>query len=99
MDQRTTNYLARRIGILEDKLDDLFSPELNEFMDIYIDYCDDSFVNLICEILKQEIVKDIPLGDNFPFSNVILYSLVSEHIKTTYQTRITEYYFHRKAYL
>lgn len=99
MDQRTTNYLARRIGILEDKLDDLFSPELNEFMDIYIDYCDDSFVNLICEILKQEIVKDIPLGDNFPFSNVILYSLVSEHIKTTYQRRITEYYFHRKAYL
>lgn len=99
MDQRTTNYLARRIGILEDKLDDLFSPELNEFMDIYIDYCDESFVNLICEILKQEIVKDIPLGTNFPFSNVILYSSVSEHIKTTYQTRIMDYYNSRKTYL
>ena len=55
MDQRTIRYLARRTKILDDKLNHLFRPELNEFMDIYIDYCDDSFVNLICEILKQEI--------------------------------------------
>jgi len=99
MDQRTIRYLVRRTKILDDKLNHLFRPELNELMDIYIDYCDESFVNLICEILKQEIVKDIPLGDNFPFSNVILYSSVSEHIKTTYQTRIMDYYNSRKTYL
>ena len=99
MNQRTTNYLARRIGILEDKLDDLFSPELNEFMDIYIDYCDESFVNLICEILIQEIDKDIPLGDNCPFSNVILYNSVAQKIKSHYQPRIMDYYNSRKVYL
>jgi hypothetical protein len=99
MDQRTTNYLARRIGIIEDKINELFSPSLNEFMDIYIDYCDESFVNLICELLKQEIVKDIPLDDNFSFSNLVLYNSVSEHIKSTYQLRIIDYYNSRKTYL
>ena len=99
MNQRTTNYFARRIGILEDKLDDLFSPELNEFMDIYIDYCDESFVNLICGILIQEIYKDIPLGDNCPFSNVILYNSVGKQIKSHYRPRIMDYYNSRKVYL
>ena len=99
MDQRTTNYLARRIGILEDKLEDLFSPSLNELMDIYIDYCDESFVNLICKILIQETVKDIPLGTNCPFSNVILYNSVGEQIKSHYQSRIMDYYNSRKTYL
>jgi hypothetical protein len=99
MDQRSTNYFTRRIGILEDKLDDLFSPLLNEFMGIYLDYCGESFVNLICELLKQEITKDIPLGDDCPFSNVILYNSVGEQIKSHYQPRIMEYYNSRKVYL
>ena len=73
MDQRTKNYLARRIGILE--------------------------VNLICEILIQEIAKDIPLGDNCPFSNVILYNSVAQKIKSHYQPRIMDYYNSRKVYL
>jgi hypothetical protein len=99
MDQISTNYFTRRIGVLEDKLNELFSPLLNEFMDIYIDYCDESFVNLICELLKQEITKDIPLGDDCPFSNVILYNSVGEQIKSHYQPRIMEYYNSRKVYL
>lgn len=99
MDQRSTNYFTRRIGVLEDKLNELFSPLLNEFMDIYIDYCNESFVNLICELLKQEITKDIPLGDDCPFSNVILYNSVCEQIKSHYQPRIIEYYFKRKNVL
>jgi len=99
MDQRSTNYFTRRIGVLEDKLNELFSPLLNEFMDIYIDYCNESFVNLICELLKQEITKDIPLGDDCPFSNIILYNSVCEQIKSHYQPRIIEYYFKRKNVL
>jgi hypothetical protein len=95
MNQRTTNYFTRRIGILEDKLNELFSPELNYYMDSYLSYCDESFVNLICGLLKQEITKDIPLGDNCPFSNVILYNSIGEQIKSHYQLRIMEYYFCR----
>jgi hypothetical protein len=95
MNQRTANYFTRRIGILEDKLNELFSPELNYYMDSYLSYCDESFVNLICGLLKQEITKDIPLGDNCPFSNVILYNSVGEQIKSHYQPRIMEYYFCR----
>jgi hypothetical protein len=97
MDQKSTNYFTRRIGVLEDKLNELFSPLLNEFMDIYIDYCNESFVNLICELLKQEITKDIPLGDDCPFSNVILYNSFGEQIKSHYQPRIMEYYHNRKT--
>jgi len=91
----SNQYFLRRAGIIDDKLNELFSPLLNEFMDIYIDYCDESFVNLICELLKQEITKDIPLGDDCPFSNVILYNSVCEQIKSHYQPRIMEYYFRR----
>ena len=95
----TDKYIRRRTGMIEDKLNELFSPLLNEFMDIYIDYCDESFVNLICELLKQEITKDIPLGDDCPFSNVILYNSVDEQIKSHYQPIIMEYYFRRNKYL
>ena len=88
-------YFLRRAGIIDDKLNELFSPELNYYMDAYLSYCDESFVNLICGLLKLEITKDIPLGDNYPFSNVILYNSVGEQIKSHYQPRIMEYYFRR----
>jgi len=92
-------YFLRRAGIIDDKLNELFSPELNYYMDAYLNYCDESFVNLICGLLKLEITKDIPLGDNYPFSNVILYNSVSEQIKSNYHIRIMEYYFRRNKYL
>jgi hypothetical protein len=95
----TDKYIRRRTGMIEDKLNELFSPELNYYMDAYLSYCDESFVNLICGLLKQEITKDIPLGDNCPFSNVILRDSVGEQIKSHYQPRIMEYYNSRKVYL
>ena len=95
----TDKYIRRRTGMIEDKLNELFSPELNYYMDAYLNYCDESFVNLICGLLIQEITKDIPLGDNCPFSNVILYNSVGEQIKSHYQPRIMEYYNSRKVYL
>ena len=98
MDQRTTNYLTRRIGILEDKLNDLFSPELNEYMDTYLTYCEESFVDLIITLLRDPLVQDIPF-EKQDFSHFIIYTEIGEYIKNNYQTRITEYYFHRKAYL
>ncbi len=91
----SNQYFLRRAGIIDDKLNELFSPELNYYMDAYLNYCDESFVNLICGLLKLEITKDIPLGDNYPFSNVILYNSVGELIKSHYQPRIMEYYFRR----
>jgi hypothetical protein len=97
MDQRTKNYLARRIGILEDKLDDLFSPELNEFMDIYIDYCDESFVDLIVLLIRETVIEDIPF-EKQGFVHFIIYTEIGEYIKNNYQPRITEYYFRRKAF-
>ena len=93
----TDKYIRRRTGMIEDKLNELFSPELNYYMDTYLSYCDESFVNLICGLLKQEITKDIPLGDNCPFSNVILYNSIGEQIKSHYQLRIMEYYFLRAS--
>ena len=98
MDQRTTNYLARRIGILEDKLDDLFSSELNEYMDTYLTYCEESFVDLIITLLRDPLVWDIPFEQQ-DFSHFIIYTEIGEYIKSNYQSRITEYYFQRKAYL
>lgn len=98
MDQRTTNYLARRIGILENKLDDLFSPELNEYMDTYLTYCEESFVDLIITLLRDPLVRDIPF-EKQDFAHFIIYTEIGEYIKNNYQPRITEYYFHRKAYL
>ena len=95
----TDKYIRRRTGMIEDKLNELFSPELNYYMDTYLSYCDESVVNLIVLLLQTEVSKDIPLGNNCPFSNVILYNSVGEQIKNNYQPRITEYYFHRKAYL
>jgi hypothetical protein len=94
-------YIRRRTGIIEDKLNELFSPELNYYMDTYLNYCDESFVNLICELLKQEITKDIPLDnvDSKFFSNVDLYGKIGEHIKNKYQSRIMDYYNSRKTYL
>jgi hypothetical protein len=93
----TDKYIRRRTGMIEDKLNELFSPELNYYMDSYLSYCDESFVNLICGLLIQEITKDIPLGDNCPFSNVILYNSVGEQIKSIYHPRIMEYYFLRAS--
>ena len=98
MDQRTTNYLARRIGILEDKLNDLFSSELNEYMDTYLTYCEESFVDLIITLLRDPLVRDIPFEQQ-DFSHFIIYTEIGEYIKSNYQSRITEYYFQRNAYL
>ena len=98
MDQRTTNYLARRIGILEDKLNNLFSPELNEYMDTYLTYCEESFVDLIITLLRDPLVQDIPF-EKQDFAHFIIYTEIGEYIKNNYQPRITEYYFRRKVYL
>ena len=98
MDQRTTNYLTRRIGILEDKLNDLFSPELNEYMDTYLTYCEESFVDLIITLLRDPLVHDIPF-EKQDFAHFIIYTEIGEYIKNNYQPRITEYYFRRKVYL
>ena len=98
MDQRTTNYLARRIGILEDKLNNLFSPELNEYMDTYLTYCEESFVDLIITLLREPLVHDIPF-EKQDFAHFIIYTEIGEYIKNNYQPRITEYYFRRKVYL
>ena len=98
MDQRTTNYLARRIGILEDKLDDLFSPALNEYLNIYLTYCEESFVDLIVLLVRETVAEDIPF-EKQDFAHFIIYTEIGEYIKNNYQSRITEYYFQRKAYL
>lgn len=98
MDQRTTNYLPRRIGILEDKLDELFSPALNEYLNIYLTYCEESFVDLIVLLVRETVVEDIPF-EKQDFAHFIIYTEIGEYIKSNYQSRITEYYFQRKAYL
>lgn len=98
MDQRTKNYLARRIDIIEDKLNELFSPALNEYLNIYLTYCEESFVDLIVLLLRETVAEDIPF-EKQDFSHFIIYTEIGEYIKNNYQTRITEYYFHRKAYL
>ena len=101
MNQRTTNYIIRRTGIIDDKLNELFSPELNYYMDIYLDYCGESFLNLIVLLLQTEISKDIPLDnvDSKFFSNIDLFGKIGEHIKSNYHLRIMEYYFRRNKYL
>jgi len=101
MDQISTNYFTRRIGVLEDKLNELFSPELNCYMDIYLDYSCESFLNLIVLLLQTEITKDIPLTnvDSDFFSNIDLYGKIGEQIKSNYHIRIMEYYFRRNKYL
>ena len=98
MDQRTKNYLARRTGIIEDKLNELFSPVLNEYLNIYLTYCEESFVDLIVLLLRETVAEDIPF-EKQDFSHFIIYTEIGEYIKNNYQTRITEYYFNRKAYL
>lgn len=98
MDQRTTNYLARRIGILEDKLNELFSPGLNEYLNIYLTYCEESFVDLIVLLVRETVAEDIPF-EKQDFAHFIIYTEIGEYIKSNYQSRITEYYFQRKAYL
>ena len=98
MDQRTKNYLARRIDIIEDKLNELFSPALNEYLNIYLTYCEESFVDLIVLLLRETVTEDIPF-EKQNFSHFIIYTEIGEYIKNNYQTRITEYYFNRKAYL
>jgi len=98
MDQRTTNYLNRRIGILEDKLNDLFSPELNEYMDTYLTYCEESFVDLIITLLREPLVHDIPF-EKQDFVHFIIYTEIGEYIKNKYQLRIMDYYNSRKTYL
>ena len=98
MNDNTTKYLTRRIGILEDKLDHLFSPELNEYLNIYLTYCEDSFVDLIVLLLKETVAEDIPF-EKQDFAHFIIYTEIGEYIKNNYQPRITEYYFRRKVYL
>lgn len=98
MDQRTKNYLARRIGIIEDKLNELFSPALNEYLNIYLFYCEESFVDLIVLLLREKVTEDIPF-EKQDFAHFIIYTEIGEYIKNNYQSRITEYYFQRKAYL
>jgi len=98
MDQRTKNYLARRIGIIEDKLNELFSPALNEYLNIYLFYCEESFVDLIVLLLRETVAEDIPF-EKQDFSHFIIYTEIGEYIKNNYQTRITEYYFKRKNIL
>ena len=98
MDQRTTNFLTRRIGVLEDKLNELFSPGLNEYLNIYLTYCEESFVDLIVLLLRETVAEDIPF-EKQDFAHFIIYTEIGEYIKSNYQSRITEYYFQRKAYL
>jgi len=98
MDQRTTNFLTRRIGVLEDKLNDLFSSELNEYLNIYLTYCEESFVDLIVLLVRETVAEDIPF-EKQDFVHFIIYTEIGEYIKSNYQSRITEYYFRRKAYL
>lgn len=98
MDQRTTNFLTRRIGVLEDKLNELFSPALNEYLNIYLTYCEESFVDLIVLLLRETVAEDIPF-EKQDFAHFIIYTEIGEYIKSNYQSRITEYYFQRKAYL
>jgi hypothetical protein len=90
-------YIIRRTGIIEDKLNELFSPELNYYMDIYLDYSCESFLNLIVLLLQTEIGKDIPLTnvDSQFFSNIDLYGKIAEEIKSIYHPRIMGYYFRR----
>jgi hypothetical protein len=97
----TDKYIRRRTGIIEDKLNELFSPELNYYMDAYLDYCNESFLNLIILLLQEEVSKDIPLDnvDSKFFSNIDLYGKIGEHIKNKYQSRIMDYYNSRKTYL
>jgi hypothetical protein len=97
----TDKYIRRRTGMIEDKLNELFSPELNYYMDAYLNYCDESFVNLIILLLQEEVSKDIPLDnvDSKFFSNIDLYGKIGEHIKNKYQSRIMDYYNSRKTYL
>lgn len=98
MDQRTTNFLARRIGVLEDKLNELFSPALNEYLNIYLTYCEESFVDLIVLLVRETVAEDIPF-EKQDFAHFIIYTEIGEYIKSNYQSRITEYYFQRKTYL
>lgn len=98
MDQRTTNFLTRRIGVLEDKLNELFSPALNEYLNIYLTYCEESFVDLIVLLVRETVAEDIPF-EKQDFTHFIIYTEIGEYIKSNYQSRITEYYFQRKAYL
>tara|TARA_R110000868_G_scaffold61727_5_gene187390 strand:+ start:2143 stop:2445 length:303 start_codon:yes stop_codon:yes gene_type:complete len=97
----TDKYIRRRTGIIEDKLNELFSPELNYYMDIYLDYSIESFLNLIVLLLQAEVSKDIPLTnvDSKFFSNIDLYGKIGEDIKNKYQLRIMDYYNSRKTYL
>lgn len=98
MDQRTKNYLARRIDIIENKLNELFSPALNEYLNIYLFYCEESFVDLIVLLLRETVTEDIPF-EKQDFSHFIIYTEIGEYIKNNYQPRITEYYFKRKNIL
>lgn len=98
MDQRTTNFLTRRIGVLEDKLNELFSPALNEYLNIYLTYCEESFVDLIVLLVRETVAEDIPF-EKQDFAHFIIYTEIGEYIKSNYQSRITEYYFQRKVYL
>ena len=70
-------------------------------MDAYLDYCNESFLNLIILLLQEEVSKDIPLDnvDSKFFSNIDLYGKIGEHIKNKYQSRIMDYYNSRKTYL
>lgn len=98
MDIRTKNYLIRRVGVLEDKLNELFSPALNEYLSIYLTYCEESFVDLIVLLLRETVVEDIPF-EKQDFVYFIIYTEIGEYIKSNYQSRITEYYFQKKEYL
>ena len=98
MNDNTTKYLTRRIGVLEDKLDQLFSPELNEYLNIYLTYCEESFVDLIVLLVRETVAEDIPF-EKQDFAHFIIYTEIGEYIKSNYQSRITEYYFRRKTYL
>jgi hypothetical protein len=99
MDDKTIKYLIRRTNILEEKLNDLLSVEFEPTLSLYLDYCEESFVSFIVGLLKDYVSKDLPFEGVKEFSNFIVYTEVGEYIKNNYQTRIIEYYFHRKAYL
>jgi hypothetical protein len=96
--KNTNVYLMRRKSILEDKLNDLFSPALNEYLNIYLTYCEESFVDLIVLLVRETVAEDIPF-EKQDFSHFIIYTEIGEYIKSNYQSRITEYYFRRKTYL
>ena len=89
-------FILRRINLLDEKFDELFSEQFKQMIKIYSDYSEESFHNLIVMLLRtyieDPIIKSFNSDNNLFHFIINDYETLTKFISDRYKLKIIEHH-------